>query len=132
MHRHALRSRGFTLIEVLVAFAIAAVMLGALYDVFSVSVGSENAADRYRNAVLLAQSALDALSTVPISPGHSVDRIGIYERTTEIIPRPDLVPKGMLYRALPYEVEVRVSWRDGIRQRSVQLDTLRLVPVPHS
>lgn len=120
------------MIEVLVAFAIAAVMLGALYDVFSAGVESENAADRYRSALLVAQSALDALATVPIDPGRSVNRVGIYERATEISPRTDLVPSGLRSRVLAYEVAVRVSWRDGVRRRSVELDTLRLAPPPRS
>jgi general secretion pathway protein I len=124
------RTEGFTLIEVLVAFVVAAMMLGVMYDVFSSDVRSEGTAESYRDAVLISQSALDALATVPISPGESLDRVGIYERAIRITERPELLPAKAPTRAMPYQVEVRVSWREGMRQHSIDLVTLRLAPPP--
>lgn len=121
---------GFTLIEVLVAFAVAALMLGALYTVFSSGVRSTVVIDHYRDAVLLAESAIDALSAVAVTADRSTDRIGIYERTTTVTPRPDLVPNGERRRVMAYEIAVRVAWRDGIARRGVSLSTLRLAPPP--
>jgi general secretion pathway protein I len=121
---------GFTLIEILVAFAIAAVMLGAIYDAFANGVRSVVTVDHYRDAVLLSQSALDALANVPIAAGETSDRIGIFERTTRIRTRRDLVPAAATFRAVPYEIEVEVGWREGIRRRVVAFSTLRLGPPP--
>jgi general secretion pathway protein I len=123
-------TEGFTLIEVLVAFAIAALMLGAMYDMLASDLRSEGTAESHRDAVLIGQSALDAVARVPISPGESSDRVGIYEREIRITERPELKPAKALTDAIPYEIEVRVSWREGTRQRSIDLVTLRLAPPP--
>jgi len=123
---------GFTLIEVLVAFTIAALMLGAMYEMLASDLRSEGMAGSYRDAVLIGQSALDAVATVPISPGKSFDRVGSYEREIRITERPELKPAKARTDAIPYQIEVRVSWRVGIRQRSVDLVTLRLAPPPRS
>jgi general secretion pathway protein I len=121
---------GFTLIEVLVAFAIAALILGAMYDILASDLRSEGTTESYRNAVLIGQSALDAVAIVPTSPGESFDRVGIYEREIRITERPELKPAKALTDALPYQIEVRVSWREGTRQRRIDLVTLRLAPPP--
>jgi len=128
--RGAEPTAGFTLIEILVAFAVATVMLGAIYEVFANGVRSVVTIDHYRDAVLLSESALDALANVPITAGDTTDRIGIYERSTRIRPRPDLVPAGASFRAVPYEIEVQVGWHEGIRLRFVSLSTIRLAPPP--
>jgi general secretion pathway protein I len=123
-------TKGFTLIEVLVAFAIAALILGAMYDMLASDLRSEGTAESYRDAVLIGQSALDAVATVPISPGESFDRVGIYEREIRITERPELKPAKALTDAIPYQIEARVSWREGIRRRSIDLVTLRLALPP--
>ena len=123
-------TEGFTLIEVLVAFAIAALILGAMYDMLASDLRSEGTAESYRSAVLIGQSALDAVATVPTSPGKSFDRVGIYEREIRITERPELKPAKALMDAIPYQIEVRVSWREGGHQRSIDLVTLRLALPP--
>jgi general secretion pathway protein I len=130
--RRSNSTEGFTLIEVLVAFIIAALMLGTMYEMFAGDLRSGSAAESYRDAVLIGQSALDAVSTVPISPGESFDRVGSYDRDIRITERPDLIPAKTLTHAIPYQIEVRVSWREGIRQRSIDLVTLRLASPPRS
>jgi general secretion pathway protein I len=121
-------ARGFTLIEVLVAFAIAAIMLGALFETYSTSLKSVLAVQHYREAVLLGESALDAVANVPLQPGDSTDRIGIYDRSTIIRSRADLLPAETQLRVIPYEIDVQVGWRDGLDRRAISLTTLRLAP----
>lgn len=122
-------AHGFTLIEVLVAFAVAALMLGALYQVFSVGVRASSTAERYANAVLLAQSSLETLAGAPVAVGDTRDRIGPYERVVSIRARPDLVRDGAQPVVAPFEVDVRVAWRDGVRERDITLSTVRLGPL---
>lgn len=119
---------GFTLIEVLVAFAIATLLLGALYQVFSTGLRSSASAEHYAEAVLLAESGLDALAGTPVALGETNDRFGIYVRQTDIRARPDLGPPDEQTAIIPYEIQVRVAWREGVRERSVQLSTLRTGP----
>jgi general secretion pathway protein I len=62
------RQRGYTLLEVVVAFAILVLSLGALYESFSMTLRrSEKAGNRIR-AVLLAESLRDRLGVeLPLS-----------------------------------------------------------------
>ncbi|WP_418647483.1 PulJ/GspJ family protein [Thauera butanivorans] len=65
MKTAARRSAGFSLLEVLVAVGIMALSLGALYQAAGGSVRSVQRADQRTQALLLAQSLLDAYGTVP-------------------------------------------------------------------
>lgn len=51
-------SRGFSLLEVLVAFVIVSLVATALFRLFSGALGNASAADEYTRAVLVAESAL--------------------------------------------------------------------------
>lgn len=118
---------GFTLIEILVAFAIAALVLGALYRVYSTGLQASLAGQRYSNAVLLAQSTLDQLSV--IRPGAADDTVGVYHRSWSIVNHPELLPAASQLQAMPYEITVTIAWREGIHQREVSLSALRLAAV---
>ena|ERR1700722_1234032 len=126
--RAASAAPGFTLIEVLVAFAIAAIMLGVLFETYSTGLKSVIAVQHYREAVLLGESALDSVANIPLKPGDSSDRIGIYDRSTTIRSRADLLPPEIQARVTPFEISVEVGWRDGLDRRIISLSTLRLVP----
>ena len=119
---------GFTLIEVLVAFAVATLVLGALYEVYATGLRSGTNAEKYSAAVLLAESGLDALASGPLAPVDTTDRFGAYERRISVRMRPDLASAAARPAVVPYEIEVRVAWRDGIRERAVSLSTVRLGP----
>jgi general secretion pathway protein I len=115
---------GFTLIEILVSFAIAALVLGELYRLYSTGLQATLAGQRYSNAVLVAQSTLDELSA--IRPPAADDTIGVYHRSWNLVNRPDLLPAGATLQAMPYEVTVTVGWREGSHQREISLSALRL------
>jgi general secretion pathway protein I len=115
---------GFTLIEILVSFAIAALVLGALYRVYSTGLQATVAGQRYSNAVLIAQSTLDELSA--IRPAAADDTVGVYHRSWNVVNRPDLWPAGSQLQAMPYEVTVTIAWREGTHQREISLSVLRL------
>jgi general secretion pathway protein I len=59
--------RGFSLLEVLVAFVILALVATALFKLFSGALNNASAADDYSRAVLVAESVLaEAASTQPL------------------------------------------------------------------
>ena len=60
-------SRGFSLLEVLVAFVIMSLVAAALFRLFSGALNNASAADDYSRAVLVAESALaTAAATQPL------------------------------------------------------------------
>lgn len=122
-------SNGFTLIEILVAFTVAILVLGALYDVYATGLRSTTSTEKYSNAVLLAESGLDALAAGPLTPIDTTDLIGGYERRISVRLRPDLAPTAARLVVFAYEVEVQVAWHEGIRERTVSLSTVRLGPL---
>ena len=126
------RERGFTLIEVLVAFAIAAMALGLLFQAASSSGNAARQAGNYEEAVSRAKSHMAALGRESdIAPGEqSGDDGGGYRWRTSITPSAVAQPPqdaNPNARLTLYNVEVSVSWTDGSHPRSVVLHTQRLV-----
>ena len=123
--RHGVTA-GFTLIEVLVAFAIVAITLTALLQVFSTSLGSVTTVERRAEATMLARSALDAVGAeIPLAAGErSADAGQGFALRLRIVPSATLAPLadagGLL---VPYEVAATVTWERG---GSLTLTTLRL------
>lgn len=122
------RERGFTLIELLVAFTVASLLLAVIYEIFSGGVRAAAIGRHTSEAYLVAQSALDTITGVAVAPGRTTDEVGVYERTTDVRTRPDLLPPSAQISVMPYEIVVRVAWREGVQTRDVSLSTLWLGP----
>jgi general secretion pathway protein I len=122
--------RGFTLIEVMVAFIIAALALSLLFQAASSSGTAAHQAGYYEEAVSRAKSHMATVGRESdIAPGEQAgDDGGGYRWQIKITPSavaqpPDgATPEKNL--AL-YNVEVSVSWTDGGRPHSVVLHTQR-------
>src|SRR5689334_7024531 len=128
---------GFTLIEIIVAFTVTALILGALYQLFSTGVRSGADAASYGEAVMIAESLLDTLGIVgPLVPGEVRDVVGgRFVRLAVVRSRPDLMEStggAAAAAAAPilYQIDVEVTWIEARRKRSVSLTTLRVVPPP--
>lgn len=63
------RNRGFTLIEVLVAFALMALFLAILFQAVSGGFRAQMASDRHANAAMVARSVLAFLEARPLEAG---------------------------------------------------------------
>jgi general secretion pathway protein I len=127
--------RGFTLVEVMIAFTIAAVLLVVLLRSFSLGVSSSGLVSTYTEATLLAESTMDEFGTdIPLNDGAVTDRIqGRFRVATAMHlyadeNTPDL--SGTLLAL--YEFTVTVSWQEGARRRAVDLRTLRLYSAPQT
>jgi general secretion pathway protein I len=120
---------GFTLIEAIVAAAIAAVALAALLDAFSLGLAASARIESRDRATLVAESVLESLGSSEMlaegeTRGRSPDG---FDWRAMVRPRDDLVrsdPASVLVR--PLEVDVEVGWREGARRKEVALRTIRL------
>jgi len=123
---------GFTLIEVLVALAIASLGLGFLMLAAGTGLGNAGLADQTIEATRRAQSHLAALGVIaPLKPGEqSGDDGGGYSwrvRISQPVTQTGVPPAIAAQSPLGlYTVEVTVSWRNGALAKSVSLQSQRL------
>jgi len=117
-------SSGFTLIEVLVALAIAGLGLALLVAATSSGLESSVAAARYLQATSHAQSRLAQLGlTLPLKKGdYSGEEGDGFHWHVHIA---DAISHASAGTAL-YPVTVTESWRNGPRQKSLSLYSERV------
>lgn len=127
--------RGFTLIEVLIAFLIAAMAVAALVRATTGAVMSSRVAGRYDEAVARAQSHLAALSASPLTDSdRQGDEGGGFHWRVRVAAAGAAHPARQ-FRAIPqgavtlYRITVTLTWTEAGRSRAVQLDSARLGPV---
>ncbi|MBB1059072.1 type II secretion system protein XpsI [Marilutibacter spongiae] len=130
------RQRGYTLIEVIVAFALLALALGLLLGTLSGATRQVRWSGDAGRAALHAQSLIDQMGiAAPIRAGRDAGDFedGRYRWTMEITPweDPDVPPDT----PLPvnnngnrlYEIALAVEWGEGGSGEHLRLRTLRLV-----
>lgn len=126
---------GFTLLEVLVAFAIAAIGLAASLQGGTAALGNAGIAAASIEATRRAQSRLAMVgAAAPLVPGETAGDDGDGFRWRVLV-SPTLVraaDSSQEARRAPaaFLVEVAVGWRTGRRTRDVTLTTLRLALPP--
>jgi len=129
-------ARGFSLLEVLVAFVILSLVATALFRLFSGALSNASAADDYSRAMLVAESTLaEAAARVPLrestQSGSAEDgRVGWTTRVTPYSPpglSPDLerAVENMPIRLYRVTAEVTFPAPNG-GQRTFALATTRI------
>ncbi|WP_338074177.1 type II secretion system protein [Halochromatium glycolicum] len=122
--------RGFSLLEVLVAFAILALSLGVLLQIFSRALNTTALNETYSRAVALAEAKLDRVGiAIPLEEG-------VYSGEPEdgmdwIISIEPYQPGGWLGDAAAfasYQVTAVAAWPSASGTRRVTLRTIRLGP----
>ncbi len=123
------RARGFTLLEVLVAFAIAAMALTALTATAAAGLRSSRVAAHTEQALSRARSRLAVLALDPRPGEQSGDDGGGFRWRTLVRPAEvaseDAGPQGATRPGL-FDIQVRESWASDGGERGVTLDTLRI------
>lgn len=123
------RARGFTLLEVLIAFVILAVSMTVILQVFSSGMRGARLADAYTTATLLAKSVLAETGVeTPLVEGEDGGEFdnGFKWRRLVTLYEDEAMPETLGLPVAAYRVTVEVSWDDGAR--SVGLETIRLRP----
>jgi general secretion pathway protein I len=129
--------KGFTLIEVIVAFTILALVFGALFEVFAGGLAVSRNVEAQSRAVLLAQSKLaeisadDSFASGATSGAFDVNAArerGPSYRWTARFTRYGEDELGPTDRGtvVPYTASVEVSWEEGGRERWVGLQSMVL------
>ena len=133
---HMRRQRGFSLIEVLVAFVILALVATALFNLFSSSLNNASAAEEWSRAVQVAESRLaSAAAARPLREAteRGTEFDGRVKWETAVTPYtaqdidPDLEKASDSLATRIYRVtcEVRYVGSDG-RERTLSLATTRV------
>lgn len=135
------RHKGFSLLEILVAFAIMAVALTIVLRIFGSGVNSAVISEEYNLAVqiaesLMARTGVEAPLQVGEIAGSEADK---YDWRVGVTPVAEPAARGRRFHSQQdqasqpaqklMKVTVTVSWgEDADRPRSVQLNSLRIVP----
>lgn len=121
--------RGFTLLEVLVAFAILAVSLGGLLVAFSDGLRTTDRSVTISTATLQAQSLMEEVGqSIPVRPGQVTGVLENGTRWTVSVERFDIgesAPAAVIRSLFAYRVDVTVEWDAG---RTMTLTSIRLAP----
>jgi len=121
--------RGYSLIEVLVAMMLLALVQTVLMSTFSTSLRNVDTAQDYSRAMLLAESRLASLGvSEPLRVGESTGEEGGLTWQVQVADFADddgSVSGGL--RPQAYSVQVTVSWpATAGRNRQVKLSSLKL------
>ena len=125
------RGAGFTLIEMLIALAIVALVVVAVSRTLSTGFLTSGRAGRESKAYEIAENALAFAVGSGAGPVTTTTRLaGGMVRVVTVRIRPDLVTPTAPAALMPYEIDVRVSWREGGGTRAIALSTPRLGSLP--
>lgn len=123
--------RGFNLLEVLVAFAIAAIALTMTMRIYSEGFHLSKTSEDYSRATVLAESLFAQVGPVfnlDESPytGHFDDR---FNWRVEL--KPFAVDDALLANnetVSLVKISLDISWSEGFKERHYTLSSLRLIP----
>ncbi|EFK11468.1 prepilin-type N-terminal cleavage/methylation domain protein [delta proteobacterium NaphS2] len=119
---------GFALVEILVAISILAISLVVIFQLFSGGLKSRQLSEKYARGVFYAREKMAETLILPeLLEGESAGELeGAYRwqsAVTRIVPEDDEeeLPVDLM------KIYVRVTWREGERDKSFTIETLKVV-----
>jgi general secretion pathway protein I len=116
---------GFTLIEVLVAFAILSLTVVVAVQGFAQGLRLLKLSGDHQQAALLADQKAREIVLPKEGRESGTEGAFAWERVIKEIPAPELTPSGQVPKWHVYEINVQVAWGEG--KRGVGVTTLRTV-----
>lgn len=128
MNRTRASQHGYSLIEVVVAIAVAGTTLAGLVHAVGTNLRHAALTHEYTRATALAESMITRVGTeLPLQAGTQRGRFdGTFRWQRTIRTDDDPAPAADEPPLQPHEIDVTVWWRDGGRTRQVTLHTMRL------
>lgn len=122
--------RGFSMVEALVAFAILAVTLVALYEAMGTGVRGLSRSNKVDVAVLIAQSKLAELATLRIAPQTPLEGTiagAGYRWRVEMVAEKGPPPPELAASPLrPQKIKLSIFWAENGRARAITIERLLL------
>jgi len=130
MNQRSLSQRGFSLLELLVAFVIMALSLGMLYRASGSSARAVGLTDVNQKASMVAESVLSMRDSVGPDGWQESGVSAGFAWQVRSTPYP--VPGDGPDRVKLHEIDIDVSWQEGLGRKHLQLQTLmpERKPVP--
>lgn len=136
--KNQIRNTGFSLLEILVAFAILMLTLSAIFKVYSTAARSLAISNEYAEAIRIAESILAKSGrSDALQPGQDTGVVKEEYQWIRIVHPTQwqlqqvTQPAGNIRRnqrrANLMEVEVVIRWRSGGKIRSIDLHTIKPV-----
>lgn len=126
------KQKGFSLLEILIAFSILAISLGILLKIFSAGINTAVVAEDYTAAVqiaesLMAKTGLESPLQAGEDSGTENDKYEWQVLVTPYLFNPENIDEMTITTTL-FKVKVIVNWDiEKTKRRQIELTTLKLV-----
>jgi general secretion pathway protein I len=119
-------SRGFALIEILVAVSVLTISLVVIFQLFSGGLKSRKLSEQYARGVFHAREKMAEILLIPVlSEGETQGEFEDAYEWQAVITR---VVSGDDEEKLPVNllnIKIRINWREGEKEKSFVIDTLK-------
>ncbi|HEX9820323.1 MAG TPA: prepilin-type N-terminal cleavage/methylation domain-containing protein [Methylomirabilota bacterium] len=119
------RPGGFTLVEVLVAFAVLSLTVVVAVQGFAQGLRLLKLSGDHQHAILIADQKAREIVVPKEGREEGTEGAFAWARTTRPLPAPELEVPGRAPRWHVYEIDVQVAWGEG--RRAVGITTLRTI-----
>jgi len=123
--------RGFSLMEILVAFSILSISIGTLLTVFGQGLRTAAASRHYSEAAVIAESRLAEVGSLrPLESSQEQGESGHYQWEITIEPytwpEEDLNPLDASTALTAFSIDVKVSWVQGAKAQFISIESIKL------